>query len=148
MDVFGVVLEISEPNTFTAKSGKEMTKRVMVLGDMSGRSIECTIFGQPTRPALAGSVVAVKGAKVGSWNSKSLTLWNDAPITPHPDMAQAHSLLGWWQSQGGMASFHSDLGPGGGSGGGKAARRIVFSDIEENALGLNAEPDYFRCVRR
>ena len=37
---------------------------------------------------------------------------------------------------------------GGNSGGGRPAPRIVFSDIEDNALGLNNEPDYFqvRCT--
>jgi len=36
---------------------------------------------------------------------------------------------------------------GGNSGGGRPAPRIVFSDIDDSAMGLNAEPDYFmvRC---
>ena len=140
VDVLGVVAEITEPNTFTAKSGKEMTKRVMVLGDMSGRWIECTIFGQPTIPLSQGSVVAVKGAKVGSWNSKSLTLWNDAPIAAPRRHRRTRSSAGGSRGRHGLVPLH--LGPGR-QRRRQAARRIVFSDIEENALGLNAEPDYF-----
>jgi len=145
VDVLGVVMECTEPNTFTAKSGKEMTKRTMHLADTSGRAIECTIFGQPSKNIVVGNAVAIKAAKVGSWNGKSLTLWEDAAITIHPDMQEAHSLLGWWQTQ--QQSGHSIVSisnaGGGGGGGSKPARRIVFADIDEQALGLNAEPDYF-----
>jgi replication factor A1 len=146
-DVLGVIAEISEPNTFTAKSGKEMTKRVMILADSSGRTIECTIFGQPTHSLSHGTVIGIKGAKVGSWNTKSLTLWDDAPITPHPDMPAAHQLSGWWQA-GGSAQPMQPISMSGGGGNSKPARRIVFSDIDDQALGLNSEPDYFnvRCT--
>jgi len=144
VDVLGVIIECSEPTTFTSKAGREMTKRVMSLGDQSGRAIECTVFGAPDKQLQAGNVIAIKAAKVGSWNTKSLTLWGDGPITLHPDMPQAHSLLGWFQQQGSVASFNSISVQGGGGGGaGRNARRIVFSDIEEQALGLNADPDYF-----
>jgi hypothetical protein len=86
----------------------------------------------------SAQVVAIKGAKVGSWNSKSLTLWQDSQVTTHPDMQEAHSLLGWWQSVGQSTQLHSISSAGGG--GGKGGRRIFFSDIDELALGMNSEP--------
>ena len=145
VDVLGVVMECTEPNTFTSKAGKEMTKRTMQLADTSGRAIECTIFGQPSKNIVAGNAVAIKAAKVGSWNGKSLTLWEDASVTIHPDMQEAHSLLGWWQTQqqSGQGIISLSTAGGGNGGGSKPARRIVFGDIDEQALGLNAEPDYF-----
>lgn len=83
-------------------------------------------------------VVAIKAAKVGSWNTKSLTLWTDSAITMHPDMPEAYQLQGWWQTTGSQSQLHSISVAGGG--GGKPARRIVFSDIDELALGYNADP--------
>jgi len=141
VDVLGVITDATDAQNFTAKSGKEMTKRVLVLADTSSRSIECTIFGQPSQTLSVGFVVAIKGAKVGSWNSKSLTLWQDSQVTTHPDMQEAHSLLGWWQSVGQSTQLHSISSAGGG--GGKGGRRIFFSDIDELALGMNSEPDVF-----
>ena len=35
-------------------------------------------------------MLAIKGAKVGSWNTKSLTLWGDTHFEPNPDTAEAH----------------------------------------------------------
>ena len=142
VDVLGVIVECSEPNTFVAKSGKEHTKRVMVVADTSMKMIEVAIFGAPTQTLNAGSVVAIKAANVGSWNSKSLTLWSDGAVTTHPDMGEAHSLLGWWNTQGSQMSIPS-ISVAGQGGGGRAARRIVFSDIDDLALGLNSDPDVF-----
>ena len=45
-------------------------------------------------------VLAIKGAKVGSWNTKSLTLWGDTHFEPNPDTAEAHDLMGWWRHTG------------------------------------------------
>ena len=44
--------------------------------------------------------MATRGAKVGSWNSKSLTLWNDQTVVLNPDLPEAHQLMGWWGSGG------------------------------------------------
>ena len=84
VDVLGVIVESTELQSFTAKSGREMQKRVATLADTTGRSIECTCFGAPSQDLAAGSVVAIKGAKVGAWNLKSLTIWSDGAVTAHP----------------------------------------------------------------
>jgi len=142
VDVLGVITECTDAATFTARSGKEMTKRVMVLADQSARSIECTVFGQPSQTLSAGHVVAIKAAKVGSWNGKSLTLWEDAAIKMQPDLPEAAQVLGWWQQQGQHSALNAISVQGGGGSKGPATRR-VFSDIDELALGLNSDPDIF-----
>jgi replication factor A1 len=64
VDVLAVVMDCTDATVFTARSGKELTKRVMQIADMSGKSIECTIFGQPTQNITTGDVIAIKAAKV------------------------------------------------------------------------------------
>ena len=104
VDVLAVIQHLEDQVTFTARSGKEMTKRVAQLADDSGRAIETTIFGECDKPLQANAAVAIKGAKVGSWNTRSLTVWGDANITVHPDLPEAHSLMGWWSATGMCAS--------------------------------------------
>ena len=85
---------------------------------------------------------------MGSWNSKSLTFFDGVEL--NPDLPEAHTLAGWWTEKGQQQQNNlralSVSGMGGG-GGGKPAPRIYFSEIEERALGLNQQPDYFsvRC---
>ena len=122
-------------------------------------------------------MVACKGAKVGSWNSKSLTFFDGVEL--NPDIDEAHRLAGWcasnpkpqpqpetltltltltptltlaptltrWASQGQQQSLRALSVAGAGGAGSKPSPRIVFSDVEDRALGLNQQPDYFsvRC---
>ena len=145
-DVCAIVVSCTEPQTFVAKtSGKEMTKRVLELADQSQTKIELTCFGEPKQQLGEGMAIAVRNAKVGSWNSKSLTIWGDSQITMHPDIPVAHELMGWWRAHGSSQQLRSLSVAGANGGGGKPARRIYFSDIEEQALGLNGEPDMFQA---
>ena len=145
VDVLAIVCKCAEPNTYTNKNGREVTKRVMDLVDASGMSIEATMFGEGALnlKVQQGVAIAIKGAKVGSWNTKSLTLWGDTVFDVNPDLPEAHSLMGWWQHQGAnQQPRHLSEGNGGG-GGGAPAPRVSFTDIEDKALGLNAQADYF-----
>ena len=89
--------------------------------------------------------MACKGAKVGSWNSKSLTFFDGVEL--NPDIQEAHALAGWWSSQGQQQSLRALSVAGGGGAGSKPSPQIVFSDVEDRALGLNQQPDFFtvRC---
>lgn len=100
VDVLAVIQHLDDPVVFTSKNGKELTKRVAQLADDSGKAIEATVFGQCEKPLQVNAVIALKGAKVGSWNTKSLTMWGDTNITVHPDVPEAHALMGWWSSVG------------------------------------------------
>ena len=74
-----------------AKSGNELTKRVLVIADDSGASIELTIWGDNAEKFpddSANAVIAFKGLRVTEWNQKSLgtslssTCARHAPATP------------------------------------------------------------------
>lgn len=100
VDVLAVIKEVDDPVTFTSKGGKEFTKRVAQLADDSGKLIEASVFGAVSKQLQVNSVVAIKAAKVGSWNTKSLSVWGDSGIVVHPDVPEAHSLMGWWSTTG------------------------------------------------
>jgi replication factor A1 len=88
--------------------------------------------------------LGTSGAKIGSWNTKSLTLWGDCQYEVNPDTPEAHELMGWWRQAGSsMQHQHISVAGGGGSGTGRDAPRIVFSDIEERAMGMNGTAEYF-----
>jgi len=148
VDILAILATSSDVVTFTNKKGGETTKRVLSFADSSGVTIEGTVFGDKAKENWpVDCTVAVKGAKVGSWNVKSLTL-NDLEL--HPDLPEAHELQGWWQSQGKQqqASFKAlSIAGAGGSGAGKGAQRIYYREIDDKALGQNQQPDYFtvRC---
>ena len=149
VDVLAILVTAGDVVTFTNKKGGETTKRVLTFADTSGVTIEGTVFGDKARENWpVDCTVAVKGAKVGAWNQKSLTL-NDLEL--HPDLPEAHDLQGWWQSQGKQqqATFKAlSVSGAGGGGAGKNSQRIYYREIEEKALGLNGgQPDYFsvRC---
>lgn len=63
-DVLAIISQCDEPLTYTNKAGREVTKRVMHLADMSGKSIEATLFGDSANDARLGvdQVIAIKGA--------------------------------------------------------------------------------------
>lgn len=149
IDLLAMVHGVDEAINFTSKAGRECCKRVMRLTDQTGKGVEATIFGtgDASSDLRPGAVIALKAAKVGSWNTKSLTVWSDGFVL-HPDLAEAHSLMGWWQNGGGSQQPQSISIAGGGGGGAANAARIHFSDIEDRALGLNGQPDYFsvRCT--
>jgi replication factor A1 len=44
--------------------------------------------------------LGISGAKVGSWNTKSLTLWGDCQYEVNPDTPESHGLMGWWRQEG------------------------------------------------
>lgn len=100
VDLLAIIKHAEEAVTFTSKAGKEMTKRVLQLADDSNKSIETTIFGDCSVTITANSLIALKGAKVGSWNTKSLTVWGDSSISINPDVSEAHGLMGWWTNTG------------------------------------------------
>lgn len=100
VDLLAIIQQAEEAVNFTSKAGKEMTKRVLHLADDSGKTIETTIFGDCSTPLAANSLIALKAAKVGSWNTKSLTVWGDSGIMAHPDVPEGHELMGWWTNIG------------------------------------------------
>jgi replication factor A1 len=137
VDVIGVLSEVKDAATINTKAGKEMQKREIVIMDSSGDSgattIEVTLWdAKAALPLAQGQVVAVKGAKVSEWNTRSLSTMGSSSIAVGPDLPEAHALLGWFQSTNNGANVQattlSERGSRGGGGGG-AATAAADSDL-------------------
>ena len=97
VDVAAVIRSFGEAQTFTAqKTQKEYTKRDLSLVDESESEIKLTIWGQDaTRfEHTEGTPVIVKGAKVSTFNGKSLSASIGCTILMDPKMPVATRLRG------------------------------------------------------
>jgi len=96
VDVLGVVTQTTDAQTFTQKStGRDLTKKTLTLMDNTAYSIEVTLWGdlaKNTNPDV-GNVVAIRAARVGTFNGKSLSTGGASQVTVSPDIAEAKKLF-------------------------------------------------------
>ena len=110
IDAIGIVKTIGEVGEFVSKTTqKPYNRREITIVDASGYEIRITIFGKnsTTFSSNEGSIIAIKGARVGDFNGKSLTLLSDSTINTEPDIPEAHKLRGWYDYQGSNMNFNS-----------------------------------------
>ncbi|QRV87991.1 damaged DNA binding protein [Ceratobasidium sp. AG-Ba] len=146
VDVLGVITEVKPLESITAKATqKTFSKRDVVIVDKSGSSVRLTVWGKQaeTFQAENNPVVAFKGAKVGDFGGRTLSLVSSSTMTFHPDIPEAHALQGWYSSEGQSFEFKSQSAGGGGGGGGASTFRReemkTLQAIKEENLGMNEE---------
>ncbi|KAM0683475.1 single-stranded DNA binding [Mitosporidium daphniae] len=107
VDVIGIVLDVHPCSTIVAKStGKQITRRDLVLVDASNASIRATLWGKQAEEAEGSDwrsepVLAIKGAKVSDWSGRTLSLVSSSQILLQPtDIEEALTLRGWYDSVG------------------------------------------------
>ncbi|KFM22959.1 Replication protein A 70 kDa DNA-binding subunit [Auxenochlorella protothecoides] len=155
VDVVGVVDSVQDWTSITKRDGGETQKRSMIIRDESGRSIEVTLWGayaltpgdslQATTAAGTHPVLAVKNARVGDFNGKTLsTVSSSTVLIDPPDVAEAARLRAWYD-QGGCAQAAAALSKPSG-GGGRADRRVTLSQIADEGLGLGGQPAWVQVV--
>ncbi|KAL6633431.1 hypothetical protein ACP70R_026102 [Stipagrostis hirtigluma subsp. patula] len=151
LDVIGVVTSVNPTVTVQRKNGMETQKRVITLKDMSGRSVEVTMWGEfCNREGLqlqemvecgAFPVLAVKAGKVNDYSGKSVGTISSSKLFIDPDLPEAHSLRQWFDCGGRDASTQSisrDVTPA-------ASRneiRKTVAQIKDENLGLGDKPDW------
>lgn len=151
LDVIGVVESVAEPADITRKDGTQVSKRGVNIRDDSGRSIELTLWGSYVdstgneMAAAVGSgrhpIVAVKGARVGDYNGKTLSTIGSSTIVIDPvDESKAGSLRSWYDNGGATTTAQALSSARAGSG--RSDRRVCTSIIKSEGLGLNEKPDY------
>lgn len=149
IDVVGVIEKVEDWTTLQKKDGNETKKRVIVLRDNSGASIDCTLWGnyandpgdklyQEVSMNNKRPVIAIKAARVGDYNGKTISTTSATALVIDPlDVAEAAMLRSWYDNEGIHAQAHalSNVRGAGGAGGGRSDRLITLAQIEEEGMG-------------
>lgn len=119
IDVIGVCKRRGDVQTITTrKDNKELKKRDITLVDRTNTEVALTLWGKQAEDFEDDSnpVVAVKGAKVGDFNGKNLSLLTSSVMLVNPDIQESHVLRGWYDNEGMNAESKSLAGQRGGGG--------------------------------
>lgn len=152
LDVLGVLHSIGDYTTITLKNGTEQSKRSIVLRDNSNRSIELTMWAefasepgdQLAQIAEQGGhpVVAVKSARVGDFNGKTLGTISTSLVDVDPDVPEAGILRNWFDREGGAQQVAQPLSDGRATGSGRNERRCTLAQITDEGMGTSGQPAF------
>ncbi|KAA8525134.1 hypothetical protein F0562_007002 [Nyssa sinensis] len=150
VDVIGVVSFISPSTSIMRKNGTETQKRNLQLKDISGRSVELTLWGnfcnaeglrlQNMCDSGVFPVMAVKSARVNDFNGKAVGTISTSQLFVEPDFPEAHMLKDWFDrkgrntpslslSQETTSIVRTDV-------------RKTISQIKDKKLGTSEKPDW------
>ena len=175
VDIIGVVKSAGDLSTIVTKAqNKELSKRDINIVDDSSCSIRCTLWGKQVflfdydiheiekcfvkvflfdkaedfhiEELGENPVVLLKGARLGDYGGRSVSVGGNTVFQINPDIPEAHKLRGWFD-QGGNQSEVRDLSSGtvGGSGGAGLgqANWKTFDLLKDEQLGMGDKADYF-----
>ncbi|KAL4346267.1 hypothetical protein GQ457_17G019590 [Hibiscus cannabinus] len=156
VDIIGVVSFISPAASIMRKNGIETQKRTLHLRDMSGRSVELTLWGSfcnaegQKLQSLCDSgefpVLAVKAGRVSEFNGKAVGSISTTQLFIDPDFPEAHRLKEWFVSTGrntpavSISRETSTVS--------RADDRKTISQIKDEKLGTSEKPDWITVVAR
>ena len=151
VDILGVVKHVSEPATIVSKkTGKELSKCELTVGDDSGGEVSCTIWGDRAMNAQQEfadtPVVAFRRARVSDYGGRSLSASGGNGAVVNPRMPEADRMRSWWQS-GGSEGAVKKLSTGGSGGANRFPefdQRKSIASIKGEGMGHNSEskPDF------
>lgn len=149
-DVIGVVILINPSSIIMRKNGTETQKRSLQLKDMSGRSVELTMWGafcnkegqQIQELCDSGSfpILAVKAGRISDFSGKSVGTISTTQLVINPDLPEAHRLREWFEREGKSTASQSitrEL-----TSGGRVEMRKMVSQIKDEGLGRSEKPDW------
>ncbi|KAM1787213.1 hypothetical protein FF1_037355 [Malus domestica] len=150
VDVIGVVSFISPPASIMRKNGVETQKRTLHLKDMSGRSVEVTLWGnlcnaegqrlQVMCDSGLFPVLAVKGARVNDFNGKAVGTISTSQLLIEPNIEKAQEVRNWFEKEGKNTSCISISRETAGVG--RTENRKTLSQIKDEKLGTSEKPDW------
>ncbi|KAL2348815.1 hypothetical protein Fmac_002815 [Flemingia macrophylla] len=150
LDVIGVVCSISPTASIMRKNGTETQKRSLQLKDMSGRSVELTLWGnfcsvdgqrlQNICDSGEFPVLATKGVRVNDFNGKSVGTISTSQLFVEPDFPEAHTLKRWFENEGKSVPTLSISRET--SSFVKTDVRKTISQIKDEKLGTSEKPDW------
>ncbi|XP_072987756.1 replication protein A 70 kDa DNA-binding subunit A-like [Typha latifolia] len=150
VDVIGIVTSISPASTIMRKNGIETQKRTLQLKDMTGRSVEITLWGnfcntegqqlQSMCDSGVFPVLAVKAGRVSDFSGKSVGTISSSQLFIEPDFPEAHRLKEWYNREGkNVASLSISRDT---SSIGRTDVRKTVSQIKDEGLGRAEKPDW------
>lgn len=150
VDVIGVVSSINPSTSLMRKNGIETQKRSLQLKDMSGRSVELTLWGnfcQAEGQRLQNMcdsglfpVLAVKSSRVSDFNGKAVGTISTSQLFVEPDFPEARRLRDWFEKEGRSTpsvSLSREV-----STVGRTDVRKTISQIKDERLGTSEKPDW------
>ncbi|KAG6577754.1 Replication protein A 70 kDa DNA-binding subunit C, partial [Cucurbita argyrosperma subsp. sororia] len=150
VDVIGVVSSINPATSLMRKNGTETQKRSLQLKDMSGRSVELTLWGnfcQAEGQKLQNMcdsglfpVLAVKSGRVSDFNGKAVGTISTSQLFVEPDFPEARTLRGWFEKEGRSTpsvSISREVATMG-----RTDVRKTISQIKDERLGTSEKPDW------
>ncbi|XP_038903763.1 replication protein A 70 kDa DNA-binding subunit C-like, partial [Benincasa hispida] len=150
VDVIGVVSSINPATSLMRKNGTETQKRSLQLKDMSGRSVELTLWGnfcQAEGQRLQNMcdsglfpVLAVKSSRVSDFNGKAVGTISTSQLFVEPDFPEARTLREWFEKEG-RSTPSVSLSREVASVGRTDARKTI-SQIKDERLGTSEKPDW------
>lgn len=150
VDVIGVISSITPASSIMRKNGTETQKRSLHLKDMSGRSVELTLWGnfcnaegqrlQNMCDSGVFPVLAVKSGRVNDFNGKAVGSISSTQLFIEPDFPEAHRLKEWFNKEGRNAPSISISRET--SSVGRTDIRKTISQIKDEKLGTSEKPDW------
>lgn len=151
LDVIGIVSSVNPSATILRKNGMETQRRILNLKDVSGKSVELTLWGdfcnregrelQDMVDSGVFPVLAVKAGKVNDFSGKSVGTISATQLFINPDFPEAVRLRQWFEGGGRDAASQSisrDVMPGIPL---NEIRKTV-SQIKDEGLGRGEKPDW------
>uniref|UniRef100_A0ACD5ZI11 Uncharacterized protein n=1 Tax=Avena sativa TaxID=4498 RepID=A0ACD5ZI11_AVESA len=145
VDLLGVVTSVSPCTTLMRKNGMETQKRALQLKDMSGCSVEITLWGKVCNAegqqlysmCVSGSdpVLALKGGRVHEFKCKTVETISSSLLKVNPDLPDAERLMQWYITEGESAvvtSLSQKI----------SSMRKTIAQIKAEGLGLSDKPDW------
>jgi replication factor A1 len=153
VDVLGVAVTIGECTAIVTKQGKELKKRNITLVDRTGVCIDFTLWGDKAENLgfQFGDqpILAIKGAKVSTFNNKTLTSVNSTLMEVNPDIREAAALRSWFDTEGVTMQLNSlsrgrepgQFGDASSSYGPTETK--TFEEVKAALTGIRDKPLYF-----
>nr|ADR72941.1 replication protein A1 [Brachionus ibericus] len=154
VDVIGVVRSVGDVTTIITKStNRELKKRELSIVDNSECAITATLWGKQAEdydPSDSYPVILLKGAKIGDYNGKTLSVASTTVVQINPDLPEAHTVKGWFE-QGGSESDIQDLSSQGMAAAGANSGGPIsghsnwkfLDQLKDEKLGMGDKADYF-----
>lgn len=144
VDVLGVVQNVGPIEDGVAKAtGNPYKRRNIMLVDKSGLATRLTFFGEKAitydeKVVATGSILAIKGARVGDFNGRNLSTSHSSAIALEPAVDETYALRGWYASEGRQTNFKAmQAAPG------TKTEAPTPIDTVTSSFGQADKPDYY-----